>query len=129
MNKLSKTLPALALMIAAYSSANAQMAVKNSNNGNAAVSYLTSNDNDWVFKVEFYNAGMAKTEIRINDEQGRELYSERSGDKHFNKVFRLNRENGNKFTFIISNGKQQLQRSFEVVTRYQEEVIETSGSL
>jgi hypothetical protein len=125
MNRLTRTVLAAALLITANITTQAQTAAKNTTT-NARVQYISSEDNAWVFKINFEAEGAVKTSIRIQDEEGRELYNEQFSDKQFSKFFKLSKDSGRKFTFIIVNGRQQFARSFEMVTRYREEVIETA---
>ncbi len=95
-------------------------------NEQVSVQYIGTNDNSFVFHVEFENTSAQKFVLIVKNEAGTTVYQEQFTDAHFSKNFHLLREDGEiRPTFIIRAGNQQIERSFVVNTKLTENVVVT----
>jgi hypothetical protein len=113
-------------MLSGVMVAQAQTTAVNYGEKNAEVKYLGSSDDAVLFKVSYDNPTSSKFLVIVLDGEGNELYQASFRDKKFDKRFKLPKSDKNKLTFVIRNMKEiELKETFEVNTRYVEDVVVT----
>jgi hypothetical protein len=94
----------------------------------AAVNYMGTDNNSYVFNVVYNNENSEKFTVRIADDGGNILFIQTYTDKKFNKRFRLLKQDiEGKLNFTIKNLKDNSTQDFQVTTteRVVEEVVVT----
>src|SRR5579871_3721021 len=93
------------------------------------VKYVGSNNESFVFRVEFNNPSAQSFFLIVKNDEGDIIYGQKFNDAHFAKTIHLLKE-GNETTsirptFEITSGNQQVKRSFEINRKYTEDVLVT----
>ena len=92
----------------------------------AEVKYLGNSEDAVLFNVSYDNPNSNKFFVSVLDGEGTTIYQGSFTDKKFDKRFKLPVTEKNKLTFIIRNAKAiELKETFEINTRYVEDVIVT----
>jgi hypothetical protein len=93
---------------------------------NAEVKYLGNSEDAVLFNISYNNPNKNKFFVSVLDAEGTTIYQGSFTDKKFDKRFRLPVTEKNKLTFVIRNaGTIELKETFEINTRYVEDVIVT----
>ena len=80
-----------------------------------SVQYSGSDENSFVFRVQFENPSAQKFSLMILNDEGVVVFEKEFSDIHFAKNVRLPKESGDIHpTFIIRAGKREVKRSFSV---------------
>jgi hypothetical protein len=96
------------------------------NEKNAEVKYLGNSEDAMLFSISYNNPNNNKFFVSVLDAEGTTIYQGSFTDKKFDKRFRLPVTEKNKLTFLIRNtGAIELKETFEINTRYVEDVIVT----
>jgi hypothetical protein len=93
---------------------------------NAEVKYLGNSEDAVLFNISYSNPNSSKFFVTVLDAEGTTIYQGSFTDKKFDKRFRLPVSEKNKLTFVIRNAKAvELKETFEINTRYVEDVVVT----
>ena len=113
-------------MLSGVMAAKAQATAVKYSEKNAEVKYIGSSDEAVLFKVSYDNPNSSKFFVTVLDGDGIQLYQSSFNDKKFDKRFNLPKSDKTKLTFVIRNAKEiELKETFEINTRYVEDVVVT----
>ena len=80
-----------------------------------SVQYNGSDENSFVFRVQFENPSAQKFSLLVMNDDGIVVFEKEFSDIHFAKNVHLSKESGDIHpTFIIRAGKREVKRSFSV---------------
>jgi hypothetical protein len=92
----------------------------------AEVKYLGNSEDAVLFNVSYDNPNSSKFVVTVLDGEGTTIYQGSFSDRKFDKRFKLPVSEKNKITFVIRNAKAvELKETFEINTRYVEDVVVT----
>lgn len=122
-----RTLIAAGLFVAAIgsvNSANAQARVVNKieEKPTINVKLLGGVGENLIFEIVTEQPQAGKSQLRIRDEQGNNVYSETVNSKSFTRTVSISRNDLSKLDFVYSAGKAEAKKSLEVVVEYKETV-------
>jgi len=120
-----RTLIATGLFVAAlgsFSSANAQARVVNKieEKPTINVKLLGGVGENLIFEISTEQPGEGKSQLRIRDEQGNNVYSETVNTKTFTRTVSISRNDLSKIDFVYVAGKAEAKKSLEIVVQYKE---------
>lgn len=120
-----RTLIATGLFIAALgsvNSVNAQARVVNKveEKPTINVKLLGGVGENLIFEISTEQPGDGKSQLRIRDEQGNNVYSETVNTKTFTRTVSISRNDLSKLDFVYSVGKAEAKKTLEVVVEYKE---------
>ncbi len=120
-----RTLIATGLFVAALgsvNSANAQSRVVNKveEKPTINVKLLGGVGENLIFEISTEQPGDGKSQLRIRDEQGNNVYSESVNTKTFTRTVSISRNDLSKLDFIYSAGKAEAKKTLEIVVEYKE---------
>jgi len=94
--------------------------------GQVAVTYVGTDNNSVVFRVEFDNPTAEKFWLIIKNDAGEVVYRKQFSDAHFSKsVFFQKEESDINPTFVIRNGDSEIARQFAVTRTVTENTVVT----
>jgi len=92
----------------------------------AEVKYLGNSEDAVLFNVSYDNPNSSKFFVSVMDAEGTAIYQGSFSDKKFDKRFKLAVPEKSKLTFVIRDAKAiELKETFEINTRYVEDVVVT----
>ena len=90
------------------------------------VQYAGSDNNNFVFRVQFENPSAQKFSLLVKNDEGVVVYQEQFNDAHFVRTVRLEKgETEIHPTFVIRTANGEVKRSFLVNTTITENVVVT----
>ena len=99
------------------------------NEAQVDVKYVGSNEQSFVFHVEFNNPSAQVFSLIVRNDEGEIIYSQKFSDAHFAKTIHLLKDGDEAGsinpTFEIKTGNQQVKRSFEINRKFTEDVSVT----
>jgi hypothetical protein len=125
MSAISKLTLGVVLFTGALS-ANAQAKFTSSTEKTAEVKYVGNSEDAVLFNVSYINPSSGKFFVAVLDEDGTQLFQGAYSDQKFDKRFLFPKTDKHKLTFVIRNAKEiELKQTFEINTRYVEDVVVT----
>lgn len=120
-----RTLIAAGLFLAAVgsvNSVNAQARVVNKieEKPTINVKLLGGVGENLIFEIVTEQPQEGKSQLRIRDEQGNNIYSETVNTKSFTRTVSISRNDLSKLNFVYSAGKSEAKKSLEIVVEYKE---------
>jgi hypothetical protein len=86
-----------------------------SQNENATVKYLGTQDDMVVFNVSYNNPDGSKFMLIVKDQDGSQIYSNSFSDKSFYRQFRLPKTDKDRIVFVFRDGHDaEVTKTFEV---------------
>lgn len=82
----------------------------------ASVNYLGTQDDMYLFRVQYYNAKKNKFIVEIRESTGNVLFKESYNEKAFSKSFKIPKDLEGKLSFVLRSPKENLLEIFEVNT-------------
>jgi len=118
-----RTLIATGLFVAALGSVNAvnaqsRVVSKVEEKPTINVKLLGGVGENLIFEITTEQPGDGKSQLRIRDEQGNNVYSETVNTKTFTRTVSISRNDLSKIDFIYAAGKSEAKKTLEVVVEY-----------
>ena len=122
-----RALIATSLFVAAVgsvSSVNAQARVVNKIEEKPTINVrlLGGVGDNLIFEIATEQPQEGKSQLRIRDEQGNNIYSETVNTKSFTRTVSISRNDLSKINFVYAVGKAEAKKTLEIVVEYKESI-------
>ena len=76
----------------------------------------------FIFEIVTEQPQEGRSQLRIRDEQGNNIYSETVNTKSFTRTVSISRNDLSKLNFVYAAGKSEAKKSLEIVVEYKESI-------